>query len=148
LKNGNWRLEIAGDGPLRPSLKKLAQDLKIADQVVFLGQVHPDEIPKLLTRAHIFVRPSCSEGLGSSFLEAMAAGLPVIGTPVGGIPDFLKDGETGLFCEPGNPKSIAAAIKRLLDDASLRERLAINGQKLVREKYDWSLIAQQMNRLF
>jgi len=70
--------------------------------------------------------------------------LPIIGTPVGGIPDFLKDGETGLFCEPNNPKSIAEKVKLLLADNSFRQKIVTNAQKLVAEKYDWELVAEQM----
>jgi len=87
-----------------------------------------------LALADVFVRPSLSEGLGNVFLEAMAAGLPIIGTPVGGILDFLKDGETGLFCRIKNPKSIAEKIKEILSDDRLREKLIQNGQKLAEEK--------------
>ena len=82
--------------------------------------------------------------MGNSFIEAMAAGLPIIATPVGGIPDFLKDGETGLFCKVKDPKSIAEQVERLMNDDILRQKLKENGQKLVREKYDWNLIAKEM----
>ena len=98
--------------------------------------------------ADVFVRPSLSEGLGNVFLEAMAAGLPIIGTPVGGILDFLKDGETGLFCRIKNPKSIAEKIKEILSDDRLREKLIQNGQKLAEEKYSWDIIARQMEKIF
>ena len=99
----------------------------------------------------MFVRPSLSEGLGNSFLEAMAAGVPIIGTNVGGIPDFLIDpstgsrqAATGLFCETANPKSIAEKIELLLTDEDLRQKLIINGKKAVAEKYDWDKIAARM----
>ena len=78
----------------------------------------------------------------------MAAGLPIIGTPVGGILDFLKDGETGLFCRIKNPKSIAEKIKEILSDDRLREKLIQNGQKLAEEKYSWDIIARQMEKIF
>jgi glycosyltransferase involved in cell wall biosynthesis len=79
----------------------------------------------------------------------MAAGLPVIGTAVGGIVDFLKDGETGLVCEVKNPESIAEQVKRLMDDKELREKIVTNGRRLAEEKYDWDLIASQMrSRVF
>src|SRR3989344_4633436 len=86
----DFRLLIVGGGPEEQKLKQLAHDLKVDDKIEFLGQVSYEKIPEYLAQADIFVRPSRSEGLGSSFLEAMAAGLPIIGTPVGGIPDFLK----------------------------------------------------------
>jgi glycosyltransferase involved in cell wall biosynthesis len=96
----------------------------------------------------VFVRPSLSEGLGNAFLEAMAASIPVIGTPVGGIPDFLKDEETGLFCEVGNPEDIAQKIEKLVFDDSLRKRIIENGLELVKEKYDWGFIAAQYIELY
>ena len=78
----------------------------------------------------------------------MAAGVPIIGTPVGGIPDFLKDGETGLFCRVGDPEDIAEKIKMILSDESLKSRLTLNGRKLVEEKYTWDKIAEQMKEVY
>ena len=113
-----------------------------------LGSIPPDDAPKYLAASDIFIRPSLSEGLGSAFLEAMAAGVPIIGTRVGGIPDFLVDGETGLFCEAQNPQSIAEKIKLLLADETLRQKLITNGKKLVAEKYNWNIIVKQMEEIF
>lgn len=142
------KLFILGSGSLSKSLRQLAVELKISERVHFLGEVSQDALPSYLALAEVFCRPSLSEGLGIAFLEAMAMGVAIVATKVGGIPDFLEEGVTGLFCEVSNPESIAAAIKRLLDDSALRERIAANGRKLVREKYDWDLIAKEMNRLF
>jgi len=136
----NVKLKILGVGPLESNLKSMATGLPVE----FLDLVPQDEIPKYLHDADIFVRPSLSEGMGSSFIEAMAAGLPVIATPVGGILDFLKDGETGLFCKIKNPRSIAEQVERLINNSNLRQKLSENGQKLVREKYDWDLVAKRM----
>src|SRR3989344_7800256 len=86
----NVKLKILGAGPLEENLKFKIKNLKLEDRVEFLGFVPQNEIPVYLHEADIFVRPSLSEGQGISFIEAMAAGLPVIATPVGGIPDFLK----------------------------------------------------------
>ena len=85
------KLLIIGVGPLGKKLKKLVKKLKIQDRVLFLGLVPPDEVPKYLAISDVFVRPSISEGFGNVFVEAMAVGVPIIGTPVGGIPDFLID---------------------------------------------------------
>jgi Glycosyltransferase len=110
--------------------------------------VSPKEIPSYLARADVFVRASRSEGLGSSFLEAMAAGVPVIGTPVGGIPDFLKEGETGLFSRSDDPQNLAEKIAELLANAPLRRRLVQNGKVLVRSRYSWEHIVQEMEKYF
>ena len=68
----------------------------------------------------------------------------MIATPVGGITDFLKDDETGLFCEVNNPESVAAQVKRLMEDKALREKISANARAMVEEKYDWNIIAKQM----
>ena len=144
----NIKLQILGSGPEEKKLKDLAKDLKVDDVVQFLGHIEPEHVYDYLAGADIFVRPSRSEGLGSSFLEAMGAGLPVIGAPVGGIPDFLKDGETGLFCKVDDPKDLAEKIKKLIMDENLAKRTAENGRRLVLEKYDWSDIARKMEEIF
>jgi len=74
--------------------------------------------------------------------------VPIIGTPVGGIPDFLKDGETGLFCEVDNPKNLAEKIMLLLNNGELREKLIKNGLELVREKYDWNNIIKKFREIY
>jgi glycosyltransferase involved in cell wall biosynthesis len=140
----NVKLQIIGTGSLEEKLKQDVRDKNLGERVEFLGHVANEEIPNYLHRADIFIRPSLSEGLGISFLEAMAAGLPVIATPVGGIVDFLKDGETGLFCDVKNPQSIARQVKRLMIEPGLRAKLIENGEKLVREKYEWDLLARKM----
>ncbi len=144
----NYELRIIGDGPERKSLEKLSRELGVADRVNFLGNIPNEEVPGYLAQADVFVRPSRSEGLGTAFLEAMAAGLPVVATPVGGINDFLKDRETGLFCESNNHKSLAEKVSHILTDDSLRENLIKNGQSLVKEKYNWDKIAEEMRKVY
>ncbi len=144
----NVKFLILGAGPLQESLKLKVKSLKLENKVVFLGHVEPQEILKYLQISDIFARPSLSEGLGSSFLEAMAAGIPVIATPVGGILDFLKDGETGLFCEVRNPKSIAEKVKIIFGNNQLVEKIKNNARELVAKNYDWSLIAEKMRNIF
>jgi len=142
------KLIIVGDGKERKKLEKLVQKSGIKDRVRFLGSISPNEIPKYLSQADVFVRPSRSEGLGSAFLEAMALGLPIIGSSAGGIPDFLRNGETGLICEMENSEDLARKIKRLLEDEDLRLRVVRNGRKLVEEKYNWDFIARQMKEVY
>lgn len=146
---------ILGIGPDEEALKQLAKDEKVEDRVRFLGQVDHRELPMYLYSADIFIRPSLSEGLGNSFLEAMAAGIPVIATPVGGITDFLFDPEknpgvapTGLYCQVRNPESIAEAVKKYLDNSDLKRTIVENARELVKNKYDWNIIAKQMQVIF
>ncbi|OGM92030.1 MAG: hypothetical protein A3J09_02860 [Candidatus Zambryskibacteria bacterium RIFCSPLOWO2_02_FULL_51_21] len=140
----SMKLRIIGIGPLEKNLKAKVRDLKLENRIDFLGIVPNSEIPKHLHEADIFIRPSLSEGQGISFIEAMAAGLPVIATPVGGIPDFLKDAETGLFVESKNPRQIAFQIQKLISNRVLHDKIVINAKRMVSEKYDWDLIANDM----
>ncbi|MDD5152965.1 MAG: glycosyltransferase family 4 protein [Candidatus Pacebacteria bacterium] len=142
---------VFGQGSDEPQLRALADTLKVSDRVKFLGQISHDEMPKYFKISDIFIRPSRSEGLGNSFLEAMLCGIPIIGTPVGGIPDFLFDPyknadkePTGVFAQVNNPESIAKQVKLLMEDKSLCARLVANAKKLVLEKYDWNLIAKNI----
>src|SRR3989344_3192787 len=143
----NIKLQILGGGQEEKKLKELAKELKVEEVVQFLGHIEPGKVYEYLMEADIFVRPSRTEGLGSSFLEAMGAGLPIIGTQAGGIPDFLKDGETGLFCKVDDPKDLAEKMKKMITDEDLAKRIAENGRRLVLEKYDWNDIAKRMKNL-
>ncbi|MDD5589869.1 MAG: glycosyltransferase family 4 protein [Candidatus Portnoybacteria bacterium] len=144
----NYKFLVLGSGPLEKNLKFKAKKLELENRVLFLGDVANKEIPTYLAIADVFIRPSLSEGLGNSFLEAMAAGVPIIGTPVGGIPDFLKDRETGIFCEVKNPKSVAEKIKLLLENGDLKKKLIENGKRIVEERYNWDSIALKMKEIF
>jgi len=144
----NIKLQILGDGSEEKKLKNLAKELKVDDIVQFFGHIESEYVYEYLADADIFVRPSRTEGLGSSFLEAMGAGLPIIGTQAGGIPDFLKDGETGLFCKVDDHKDLAEKIKLLMTDEEIAKRIAENGRRLILEKYDWDNIAPKMKEIF
>ena len=106
-----FRLEIAGDGPARPELQRLARDLGLERHVRFLGEVR--DVPGLLARSSLLVLPSLSEGISLTLLEAMACGLPVVATRVGGTPEVVADGATGRLVEPGDPSDLARGILEL-----------------------------------
>ncbi|MFH1662130.1 MAG: glycosyltransferase family 4 protein [Candidatus Falkowbacteria bacterium] len=144
------KLLILGDGELRNDLELQVKNLNLQNKVLFLGEIKHDELPKYLWASDVFCRPSLSEGLGNSFLEAMAAGLLVLATPVGGIPDFLENSKTGFFCEVKNPESIAEKIKYILDEKNKDEieNIKINVKKMVEKKYNWDKIAKDMNNIF
>ena len=147
----NIKFIVLGTGPDEKMLKELAKEKKVQDRVMFLGQVDHSEMPKYLKISDVFIRPSLSEGFGNSFVEAMAADLPVIATQEGGISDFLfdpdrnKDKEpTGLAVDPKSPEQIAKQIKRFLENKELTEKIKENAKKMAIEKYDWNLIAKNM----
>src|SRR3989344_517098 len=139
---------ILGTGPLDRLLKEKTVLLGLEKRVRFIGFVSHKEIPLYLHTANIFIRPSLSEGMGISFVEAMSADLPVIATPVGGIVDFLIDGETGLFCEVGKPERIANQVDVFMKNGELRESIIRNAREMVRIEYDWNLIAKEMRGVF
>jgi glycosyltransferase involved in cell wall biosynthesis len=144
----NIQFIIIGKGDEGKKLQKQANDLGVASRVKFVGFVPYADIPKYLSVCDIFIRPSRSEGFGNSFIEAMAAGIPVIATPVGGIPDFIDDGGTGVFCSSDNPQSIVRSVSKLLNDSELRERIIKNAQNRARERYGWETVALQMKDVF
>ena len=141
------KLLIVGSGEDAKKLSRLAYDLRVDGRVFFEESKH-DNVPNYLRLANVFVRPSRSEGLCTSFLESMAAGVPIIATSVGGIKDFLKDNETGLAVRIDDPRDIAEKIELFFSDENLQKRLQLNGRKLVKEKYEWSNIALRMKHIF
>lgn len=140
-------LLIAGTGDLENELKSLVKELKLDEHVIFLGHLQHDELIKYYSVADVFARASLSEGQGISFIEAMAAGVPVVATPVGGILDFILDRKTGLFCKIKNPQDLAEKIKLFLEDKKLYQEIQRNGLELVKQKYDWNLIARKMEKI-
>lgn len=144
----NIHLLIVGIGPLEKELKQLITILDIQDRVHFLGNKKHEELVQYLWGADVFCRPSITEGLGNVFLEAMAAGLPVIGTEVGGIPDIIIPNETGLFCAVNNPENIAERILYVLKNENLKQKIIQKGQQMVLTEYSWDLIAVKMKDKF
>ncbi|HYF10372.1 MAG TPA: glycosyltransferase [Candidatus Paceibacterota bacterium] len=145
---------IAGDGPLRAELEDLARSLGVEERVRFVGALAHKDVAPFLKLGSVFIRPSLSEGLGISFLEAMAAGVPIIATQVGGISDFLHDPEldpgkepTGRAVERKDVPSIVRAVRLYAEDAAMTERIRANALRAA-ESYDWNLIAGRMKEIF
>jgi glycosyltransferase involved in cell wall biosynthesis len=145
-----------GKGPDKEKLWKLAGECRVADRVYFGGFIDHKDLPRYLQASDIFIRPSLSEGMGNSFIEAMAAGVPVIGTQEGGITDFLFDSEltpdkkpTGRAVKPNDPEAIARAVMLYLKDTDTTRRIVENARAMVVEKYDWSrIVADMRERVF
>ncbi|OHA58405.1 MAG: hypothetical protein A2571_01335 [Candidatus Vogelbacteria bacterium RIFOXYD1_FULL_44_32] len=141
---------IAGMGEEENKLRGLATKLGVADRVIFHGLVARENLPSFLMAGDIFIRPSRSEGLGNSFLEAMAVGLPIVAPLVGGITDFLVDKETGFVIKPESPASIAEVVKYVLEEENKTEVLGVTqtARELVVDRFDWTKISQQFRELF
>jgi len=145
-----------GSGPDKEKLEALAQKEGVASRVQLLPHPGLKELPKYLQASDIFVRPSRSEGMGVSFVEAFAAGLPVIATQEGGIADFLFDSQrnpdkppTGFVVDKDSPKQIALQVEEILSNHDHVKKVVENAKQLAFEKYVWSLITKDMrDRIF
>jgi glycosyltransferase involved in cell wall biosynthesis len=115
------KLVLVGDGSEAAKLRRLSEALDLSSRVVFTGAV--EEAPRIFPAWHVYVSPSRKEGLPLALLEAMACQLPVVATRIPGHLDTVVAGETGLLAEPDDPKGLATAIARLLDDPELRKRM-------------------------
>lgn len=140
---------IIGSGPRKNRLLNLARDLQLSDNILFMDEVPHTELVQYYSLADVFVLPSVknktgeTEGFGVVLLEAIACGLAVIGSNVGGIPDIIKDGETGLLARPGDPHDLGNQIIRLLSDANLREKVVLKAQRLINANFTWEVIADR-----
>ena len=135
------KLYVIGDGSLRKELERKVANEHV-DNVVFLGVVPHEKMPYELNRSEIFVLPSLWEGHPKTLIEAMACGLPVVGTDVEGIREVLVDGYNGLLCKP-NAKSIREALVKLLNDSELRRELGENARKFVVENYSLEKVMER-----
>jgi glycosyltransferase involved in cell wall biosynthesis len=147
-------LDLVGRGELREALERQAAKLGLGERVRFHGALTEPEVTDLLQRAHAFVLPSIvlpsgfMEGIPVSLMEAMACGVPVIATRISGIPELVRDGETGVLAEPGDAAGLAAAIEGLLSagEDAMRARLAA-ARGLVEEQFDLRASGRTMNAL-
>lgn len=138
--------DIEQGGAYQTELERLAERLAVRERVVFAG--YRSDAPALLADLDLIVLPSSSEGLPIVLLEAMARAKPVIATPVGGTPELVVDGETGLLVPPGDPEALATAIRRLLADPELARRLGETGRERVRERFSASAQAERILALY
>ena len=123
-----------------------ADEFGIADKVTFVGWV--DDVSDYLRTADIFVLPSLQEGLPNSLLEAMACGLPVVATRIGGVVDIVKDGENGILVEPGDPKGMAEGIVRLFKDQEFARKIARNAFQTIKNSYSIDSIVPRYIELY
>ncbi|MBI4635717.1 MAG: glycosyltransferase [Candidatus Rokubacteria bacterium] len=129
----NIRLALVGDGRFRPRLEAQASALGIGPRVIFSGALA--DVRRALAAADLFVLPSEEEGMPGAVLEAMAMGLPVVATAVGGVPEIVVDGETGMLVAPRQPTALAEAMGRVLEDPALAGRVGCLGRRRVVEEF-------------
>jgi phosphatidylinositol alpha-1,6-mannosyltransferase len=146
------RYAVAGIGSRRGSLEALVSELGLGDAVRLLGFVPDDELPALYNAADLFVLASrrydlLVEGFGIAIVEASASGLPVIASRSGGIPEAVREGETGFLVDPDDPAAVAATAIRLLGDDALRRRMGTAGRTAAETYYNWDRVAADLIRI-
>jgi len=133
----NIELHIVGGGTELEYLKKLRNNTNYSDLIIFHGAIPNSEVPKFLETIDIFVVPSRSESFGVAAVEASAMELPIIVSDVGGLPEVVENGKTGLVVPPENPEELSQAIKKLILDRDYRKKLGSAGREKVEKEYDW-----------
>jgi glycosyltransferase involved in cell wall biosynthesis len=139
---------FAGDGEIA-QLREVARRLELENQVTFVGFVDGDRKRQLLADADLFLLPShLQEGLPYALLEAMAAGLPIVATGQGGIPDIIESGENGVLVAPGAPEQLAGAIRTLLSDAELAARMGQANRRKAETHFDLAHVSRDYERVY
>lgn len=137
-------LHIIGTGDRINQYEAMCEGLGIEEHVRFLGFIEHSKLPPYFSSADLFVLPSRREGFGLVLAEAMACGVPVVSTRVGGIPEVVEDGVTGLLVPPNDPAAIAEAIIELLDDPERMRDMGVRGRERVSEHFTWDKVAQRV----
>ena len=146
LKDLDWELELVGDGPLEKNCRALAARLGIADRVRFLGYQR-DPTPAL-ARASLFVLSSRSEGLPRSVLEAMRAGLPIVASAVGGLPELVDNGNNGVLVPSSEAGGLASAIRAMIMDADVRTACGKASRAVYEARFRFELMLEKTAALY
>jgi L-malate glycosyltransferase len=146
-QHADARLTVAGTGPLAEPLRRLAASLGVAGSVHFAGRVERDAMAGLLRESSVALNPSLVDNTPNSVLEALASGVPVVSTQVGGVPFIVEDGRTALLVPPQDPQAMAAAVLRLLADPGLHQRLAAAGLVQV-QQFTWGRVAPRLAAVY
>jgi glycosyltransferase involved in cell wall biosynthesis len=141
-----FRLDIVGDGPDRTVLEDLCDELQLRSHINFLG--FRNDVHELLPQADLFVLSSVTEGLPMTLLEAMAAGLPIVSTNVGGISELVNHNETGLLVPPQSPEALAGAILELMHDPQRAVNMGHSGRRRVEEEFDIRVVTAKYEELY
>ncbi len=142
------RLRIAGDGPEKRNLQMLTESLRIEDNVEFLGAVPFPQMPGLFRQSSIFCLPTLAEAFGLGLLQAMASGIPVIASRVGGIPYFVEDGKSGYLVPSCDVDALVEKLLFLLQDPGKRAEMGAFNRQLVQSKYNWTHIVDRLEDIY
>ena len=143
LERGRYQLEIVGKGPDERILRDLAARLGLAQEIHFAGSLDQAGVARRYREADLFTLPSSAEAFGNVFAEALASGLPIVGSNIGGIPELVEHGVNGLLVTPGNPRSLAHAIRYLADDPQLREEMRVRNRAKAEANLKWSQVTRR-----
>lgn len=146
IKTIPWILWVVGNGSLKNQLEQLAKDLSLRERIIFLGARR--NIAEILSQIDIFVLPSLWEGLGLAVLEAAAAGKPVVASRVGGIPEIIEDGVTGLLVRPKDVKNLADGLEHVLLGEGEAHEMGERAREVVREKFDIEKMVKTYKKLY
>jgi glycosyltransferase involved in cell wall biosynthesis len=142
----NLKIVIVGDGPLKHLIPKKVSKEQLENNVKIENWIPHEDLPRIYNNLKLLIIPSYTEGLPNVLLEAMACGTPVLATPVGAIPDIIKDGETGYVMENNSPECIVKNINRALMDPTL-EYIAMNAKKMVEREFTFEITVKQWKRI-
>ena len=143
----NKRLLLIGHGEERKHLENLVKKLKIENIVTFVGVVPNKKVIEYMVASDVFVLPSLSEGFPNVILEAMASGLPIVASNVGGLPEIIKNVENGFLVDPKNPEQIAEKILIILNDEKLRKTISRNNKEEAK-KYSWEKVIDRLEKIY
>jgi glycosyltransferase involved in cell wall biosynthesis len=139
---------IAGDGPEREKLEARVRELGLHDSVIFAGSQHNDELPEFYAAADIVAIPSLKEATSIAGLEAMASACAVVATNVGGLPEIIEAGVSGLLVSPRDPEALGRAITHLIETPELRTQLGLAARARVEQKFTWEQVAGETTRAY
>ncbi|MEP7086848.1 MAG: glycosyltransferase, partial [Gemmatimonadota bacterium] len=148
LPRDRYQLEIAGGGPQDAALRSLTKELDVDGDVRFVGPLSREEVALRCRRSDLFVLTPYEEAFGNVFAEAIAAGLPVIGSNIGAIPELVENGANGILVPPGDANAIAAAIRELGDDHARRTAIAARNRARAEAMLSWDTAADRYLALY
>ena len=143
---GDWQISFVGDGELLAAAAQLADGLGLGSRVLFLGPRR--DVPQILAGSHVFVLASNYEGLPISIIEAMRAGLPIVASNVGGVPELVTNGDNGFLVPRGDASALAEALQRLIDDPALRQRMGQRSRQRYLAEFTLDRMIRETERVY